>query len=114
MSYYFGLKNSDFEYIVKLLDNTKEVEQASIFGSRAAGNYRKGSDVDIAIIGKKINFSIAAHLNFVLEEESPMPYFFDIVNYTGLKNKNLRSMIKRSGKIIYKRNNKRYKTIFSS
>lgn len=111
MSQNFGLKNSDFKYIVQLLDNTREVEQALIFGSRAVGNYRKGSDVDIAIKGKKINLSIAAHLNFILEEESPMPYFFDVVNYTGLKNKNLRSMIKKTGKIIYKRNNKSYKTL---
>lgn len=111
MSTNFGLRNSDLKYIVQLLHKTSEVEKALIFGSRAAGHYRNGSDVDIAIMGRKTNLSVAAHLNYILQEESPMPYFFDVIDYTHLKNKNLRSMIKRKGKIIYERNKKGNETL---
>jgi predicted nucleotidyltransferase len=58
----FGLSKSDTDYIVLTLNRFPEVEKAMIFGSRAIGNYKKGSDVDIAVIGEKVNFSIIAKL----------------------------------------------------
>ncbi|MEW4901747.1 nucleotidyltransferase domain-containing protein [Clostridium tetani] len=46
-----------------------------MFGSRAKGNYKPGSDIDIAIYGENINLDILSKLNSILEEKSPMPYF---------------------------------------
>lgn len=50
----FGLFERDVDLIVKALRNFEEIERALIFGSRVIGNYKKGSDIDIAIIGDKI------------------------------------------------------------
>ncbi|WP_204226487.1 nucleotidyltransferase domain-containing protein [Clostridium botulinum] len=50
----FGLLERDIKYINEVLDKFEEIEKAIIFGSRAMGNYKKGSDVDIAIIGKNV------------------------------------------------------------
>ena len=44
----FGLLDRDIKYIIKALEQHDEIEKAIIFGSRAMGNYKKGSDVDIA------------------------------------------------------------------
>ena len=51
----FGLLDRDIKYIIKALEQHDEIEKAVIFGSRAMGNYKKGSDVDIAIIGENEN-----------------------------------------------------------
>ncbi|BDR67473.1 hypothetical protein N072000002_15870 [Clostridium tetani] len=71
----FGLRESDLEYIVNIISGFDEIEKAYIFGSRAKGNYKPGSDIDIAIYGENINLDILSKLNLILEEKSPMPYF---------------------------------------
>ncbi|MGY0372341.1 nucleotidyltransferase family protein [Clostridium sp. JNZ J1-5] len=97
----FGLRNSDLEYIVNTIKSFPEVKKAVIFGSRAKGNHKPGSDIDIAICGEKIGFSIIARLHVQLEDESSMPYLFDIVDFTHLNHKELREHIERVEKVIY-------------
>lgn len=99
-----GLKDFDLEYIVKILRKFSEIEKAVIFGSRAKGNYKPGSDIDIAIYGEKITFDILARLHWELEENSPLPYFFDIVDYTHSNHKELKEHIERVGIVIYEDN----------
>jgi len=70
--------------IITTMQQFPEIEKAAIFGSRVKGNYKPGSDVDIAIWGNDISFSTLSRLHAILEEESPMPYFFDIVDYSHL------------------------------
>ena len=100
----FGLKGLDLDYIIKNIKNFSEIEKAVIFGSRAKGNYKPGSDIDIAIYGEKINFDILARLHSALEEEGPLPYFFDIVDATHLNHRDIKEHIERVGKVIYHNN----------
>jgi predicted nucleotidyltransferase len=44
----FGLLDRDMEAIAAVLSQEPRVEKAIIFGSRAKGNFRNGSDVDLA------------------------------------------------------------------
>jgi predicted nucleotidyltransferase len=99
----FGLKEEDIAYIVGALKEFDEIEKAAVFGSRAKGNYKPGSDVDLAIFGEAISFSTIAHLLFMLEEDSPMPYLFDIVDYTHLAHQELKEHIERVGLTIFER-----------
>lgn len=99
----FGLKDSDLDYIKKSLEKFSEIEKAVIFGSRAKGNYKPGSDVDIAIYGENIDFDTVSALHAMLEEEGPLPYFFDIVDYTHLTHENLKEHIDRVGKVIFEK-----------
>lgn len=100
----FGLTEFDLDYIMSVLKRFSEIEKAVIFGSRAKGNYKPGSDIDIAIFGEKINFDIVAKLHSNLEDEGPLPFFFDIVDYTHCHHMHLREHIERVGKVIYKKN----------
>lgn len=97
----FGLLDEDLTYIVKSLQQFPEIEKAAVFGSRAKGTHKSGSDVDIAIWGDAIVFSTVSRLHAMLEEESPMPYFFDIVDYSHLNNEELKKHIDRVGVPIY-------------
>ena len=97
----FGLSKEDLEYIIMKIRSFKEIEKAVIFGSRAKGNYKKASDIDIAIYGDSINLDIVANLHAQLEELSPMPYMFDIVDFKNIDNDELKEHIERVGKVIY-------------
>jgi predicted nucleotidyltransferase len=97
----FGLLERDMDLIIKALRNFKEIDQALIFGSRAIGNYKKGSDVDIAIFGEKITRKTMSNLNELLNEEHPLPYFFDLLHYEEIKSEKLIAHIDTVGIEVY-------------
>lgn len=97
----FGLLDRDIRYINEALSKFEEIEKAKIFGSRAMGNYKIGSDIDIALFGDNINNEILFKLEDDLNEVYPIPYFFDIVVYKELNNQNLKEHIDEYGKVIY-------------
>ena len=82
-----------------------QIGKAIIFGSRAMGNYKNGSDVDIAVVGESIDNSILYKLDDYLNEVYPLPYFFDIIHYDRISNENLIKHIDKEGKVIYSKNN---------
>jgi len=98
----FGLRPEDINYIQSIIGKFSEVEKAVIFGSRAKGNYKKGSDVDIALYGNDLD-QISSKIHDLLEEETLMPYFFDIIDYASLSNAALKEHIDRVGKVIFER-----------
>ncbi len=97
----FGLRKSDIQNIISVLQSEKTVEEAIIFGSRAKGNYKEGSDVDIALKGKNLSLQLIGHISFLLNEETLMPYRFDVLNYHSIKSKELMEHIDKVGEIIY-------------
>jgi len=97
----FGLLKRDWDFINKALQFFPEVEKAIIFGSRAMGNYKKGSDIDLAIVGNNINDQIKTRLSSMLNQDLPIPYFIDVVDYKSISNKDLVIHIDTEGKIIY-------------
>lgn len=99
----FGLLHTDIEYIKDTISKFWTIEKAIVFGSRAMGNYKKGSDIDIAIFGKNISTEDFFKLNDVLNEVSPLPYFFDILQYENILNDNLKKHIDEEGKIVFEK-----------
>lgn len=98
----FGLLERDINYIKESLSKFTEIKEALIFGSRAMGNYKKGSDIDMVLIGEKIDNKILFKVEDDLNEVYPIPYFFDILNYNDISNDNLKEHINKYGKSIYK------------
>ncbi|AWI11966.1 hypothetical protein B4064_3257 [Caldibacillus thermoamylovorans] len=100
----YGLLEKDMDYILKALKQFDEIDRAILYGSRAMGNYKKGSDVDIAIQGEKVTEKTIFELDDLLNEVYPLPYFFDIVHFEKLTNQNLIDHIEKNGKVLYVRN----------
>ncbi len=73
-----------------------------IFGSRALNTHKKGSDIDIALKGKGLGLA-AATIAGILNEESHLPYFCDVLDYNLIDNEDLRDHIDRVGQQIYKK-----------
>ncbi|WP_234028511.1 nucleotidyltransferase domain-containing protein [Lentibacillus sp. Marseille-P4043] len=103
----FGLLDRDIDFIVKALKHFEEIDQAIIFGSRAIGNYKKGSDVDMAITGKKVTGKTISDLNILLNEDYPLPYFFDLLDYKTVGSEKLKVHIDTVGIEVYSRKDKR-------
>jgi len=99
----FGLYERDVDMIVNALKENKEIEQAFIFGSRALGNYKKGSDVDLVVTGENVTDKTIANLNELLNETYPLPYFFDILQYEKIQNEHLKKHIDKHGVDVYVR-----------
>lgn len=88
--------------ITEVLQRYPDVEEVVIYGSRAMGNYKPGSDVDLALKGNlkpETSINVAVELN----ERLPLPYKFDVTAYSTLSNKPLIEHIDRYGKTFYKR-----------
>lgn len=99
-----GLLDRDLNYIAQALNMFPEIEKGIIFGSRAMGNYKKGSDIDLAICGEGITKEILLKVYDYLDEVYPIPYFLDIIHYEDIDNKKLKNHIDEKGKIIYEKN----------
>ena len=76
------------------------IKKAIIFGSRTMGNYKKASDIDIAVQLNDKNPDTVVRLSGILNEELPIPFFIDIINIDTIKNKHLIEHINNEGKII--------------
>ena len=80
--------------------NFSEIREVILFGSRAMGNYRQGSDVDLAVqhTGNKDTIT---RLSSRLNQELPIPYHIDVIDFNTISNKNLLDHITKYGVVIY-------------
>jgi predicted nucleotidyltransferase len=99
----YGLTPENIKEINRVFGKFEEVEEAVLYGSRAKGNYKPGSDIDIALKGKKINLRLLNKMDIDLDELL-LPYTFDMSIYDHISNQDLRDHIQRVGKVLYKKN----------
>lgn len=97
----FGLMENELDFIIESIKSFTEIEKACIFGSRATGKYKKASDVDICIYGN-ITINTVASLKYILDEESTIPLYFDVVAYNIITDKNFKNEIDSKGKEFYR------------
>jgi len=100
----FGLKQRDLDFLQDTFRQFPEIEQVVIFGSRAKGNSKSGSDIDLALKGAEVMDETVLRLRALLEE-LPLPYFFDILDYAAVENRDIRNHIDRVGEILYQKGN---------
>lgn len=98
----FGLDRADIERIQKIFSFYPEVEKAILYGSRAIGTYRPASDIDISLIGKKLNLSILQNIETELDDLL-LPYKIDLCIFHQIQNNDLIDHIERVGKPLYNR-----------
>jgi predicted nucleotidyltransferase len=97
----FGLKKGDLNVIIDAIRRSDTISKAVIFGSRAKGNYKSGSDIDIVIWSQ--NRHEVLQLSSLLNEEAPLPYKFDILDYNLIHNQELKEHINRRGIVIFEK-----------
>ena len=98
----FGLSDQTLETVRDILASCPEVEKALVYGSRAMGNYRAGSDIDITLIGAQLSMDMLFKL-VRLFDESNLPYMVDLSIMANINNPNLSDHIERVGQVLYQR-----------
>lgn len=95
-----GLSEAELQTLRAVFARFPQVEEVILFGSRAQGTHRPSSDIDLAIKGKDIMLDTLAKLKYTLEEETNLPYFFDVVIYEKVENGELKRVIDEGGKLL--------------
>ncbi len=98
----FGLKESDIELIQTVLSNYKEVDKVLIYGSRAKGTFKPASDIDLTLLGEKLNLTIQYKIENDLDDLM-LPYLFDISIFNQISNTDLVEHINRVGIVFFER-----------
>lgn len=96
----FGLDENTIAQICNVFRRFRSVERVLIYGSRAMGNYRNGSDIDLCFWGEQLDGDTLNEIVMELED-LPMLYSFDISRYDEITNPDLKKHIQRVGKVFY-------------
>lgn len=95
-----GLKEETVSAIQHVLARFPDVHQAILYGSRAKGNYKPGSDIDLTLTGENLNLSTLQKIELDLEELL-LPYKIDLSIQRQIQNQDLLDHMKRVGVVFY-------------
>lgn len=98
----FGLSDQTLATIRGILLDYPAVERALIYGSRARGTYRPGSDIDLALLGEGVDLTTLGAIAGRLDESS-IPQQVDLTLWSRIDHSALREDIQRAGVVFYDR-----------
>ncbi|MBO7366986.1 MAG: nucleotidyltransferase domain-containing protein [Paludibacteraceae bacterium] len=98
----YGLKDEQWDKLSKTFAAYPKIKRVVLYGSRAKGNYKPYSDVDITLYGQELTSSDISKLSLAIDDLL-LPYQFDISIFHTLQNPDLIDHINRIGVEVYKR-----------
>ena len=99
----FGLTPAHRKIINSIFAQYPQIHQVLVYGSRATGNYRPGSDIDMTISqGENLSTDILFKLMNDFDD-SILPFFVDLSIFSQLTEPALIQHIQRVGRVIYQR-----------
>ena len=100
----YGLPDTAIEKINAVFASFPAVEKVVLYGSRAKGNYKPGSDIDLTMHGAALNTSLCGEIADKLDELL-LPYMIDLSIFAELKHPELEAHIERVGVVFYEQFN---------
>ena len=103
----YGLPDAALREIRAVLARYPQVEQAILYGSRAKGNYKNGSDIDLALRGgadltQSALYKISDELDDLL-----LPHTIDLSIFANIRDAGLMDHIQRAGVVFHTRDGER-------
>lgn len=96
----FGLSDTVVKELQDVFHRHANIEKVLIFGSRSKGNYRAGSDIDLAVVGNGIDYNQL--LNILCEiDDLGLLYSVDLLDYQTKKGTPIGDHIDRVGQVFY-------------
>lgn len=92
----FGLDSSTIKKIRLIFANYPSIEKVILYGSRAIGNYRSGSDIDLTLLAPQLTTSDLLRIENELDDLL-LPYQIDLSLYHQIENDDLLEHIQRVG-----------------
>ncbi len=76
----FGLEESNIEATSAVFRKFLTIDAVILYGSRAKGNFKTGSDIDITLIGDNLSYKDLVNVSLELDDLL-LPYEFDLSIY---------------------------------
>ncbi|MCH9633475.1 MAG: hypothetical protein S4CHLAM7_02000 [Chlamydiae bacterium] len=96
----YGLKAAEIAAIQNVFKLFPNLNKVIIYGSRAKGNYRPGSDIDLSLQGKNLDYQDLVAIENSLDDLL-LPYTIDLSIYNLIENSDLIDHINRVGGEFY-------------
>lgn len=96
----FGLSERELTTVRSILGAFPEVKLVYVYGSRAKGGYKAGSDIDLAIMEPATDLLLRSKIQSLFDD-SHLPMRVDLVDFQSLESATLKSHILRVGQCIY-------------
>ncbi|MFT6866158.1 MAG: putative nucleotidyltransferase [Cyclobacteriaceae bacterium] len=97
-----GLSEETKHMIQDVFKQAKKIDQVILYGSRAKGNFKLGSDIDLVMTGA-LTMSDQLLVDNLLDDLM-LPYKIDLSLYSKIDNQDLKDHIERVGVIFYNKN----------
>ncbi len=98
----YGLLLHEITQINQVLALHTNVEKALLYGSRAMGNYRPGSDIDLTLCGEDLSLADQFEIENKLDDLL-LPYKIDLSIFSKIENSDLIDHISRIGRLFYQK-----------
>lgn len=101
MTLHFGLKETVIQKICSVLNHYPQVDKAILYGSRAKGNYKNGSDIDLTLRG---NTDLTLNVLYKIMDELDdllLPYTIDLSIFNNIGDPDVVKHIQRVGVTFY-------------
>lgn len=98
----YGLPERTVAQICAVLAQNPAVDRAVLYGSRAKGNYKPGSDIDLTLFGVGLTSRLCATIAESLDDLL-LPYTIDLSVFAELKHPELEAHIQRVGVVFFER-----------
>ena len=100
---HYGLSDQTLQKIRDVFANYPQVEEAVLYGSRARGDYKNGSDIDLTLRGgDALTHIILSRIANDLDDQL-LPYTIDLSIFENIRNPEMVDQIKRVGVAFYKK-----------
>jgi len=97
-----GLEKHTVDAITDVFKKYPQITCAILYGSRAKGNYRPNSDIDITLKGERLDLSTLFKIEITLDDLL-LPYKIDLSNYHKIENNDLKDHVNRVGIAFYEK-----------
>ncbi len=95
----FGLSPQIVRYLRNMPVLFEGLERVVIFGSRAKGTHKTGSDIDVALFGPTLDVHKVGEIDEYIKG-LPTLYRWDVVHYDTLRHEGLKAHIDRVGRAV--------------
>ncbi|HJH30063.1 MAG TPA: nucleotidyltransferase domain-containing protein [Methanosarcinaceae archaeon] len=96
----FGLKENTIDRINAVFFQYPDIEKVMLYGSRAKGNYREGTDIDLTLVGDELSHAQLNRIETKIDDLL-LPYTIDLSIFEHIDNANLINHIRRVGVVFY-------------
>lgn len=96
----FGLSETVIRELQEVFSRHANIKKVLIFGSRSKGNFRAGSDIDLAIVGNDIDYNLLLTISCEIDNLNFL-YSVDLLDYQQKKGTPIGDHIDRVGQVFY-------------